>query len=158
MCQLYSQAVLDNSSHIPILMAEDDEDDVLFATRAFKQAKLLNPLYIVENGQELIDYLLGHEVYKDRSKYPLPGLILLDLNMPIKNGFEALTEIKETESIKHIPIVVLTSSPADLDILKSYRGGVSGYIKKPISIDQLIGVLQSLGKYWFEIVELPKVV
>jgi CheY-like chemotaxis protein len=102
-----------------------------------------------------MDYLSHRGKFEDQAANPRPGLILLDLNMPRKDGREALEEIKADPHLQMIPIVVLTTSQAEEDILRSYNLGVSGYITKPVKFDDLIAVMQALGKYWFEIVELP---
>lgn len=138
-----------------ILMAEDDPDDRMLSLEALEEAHLANEIHFVENGEELMDYLKHRGKYKDAENSPRPGLILLDLNMPKKDGREALEEIKADPSLRMIPIVVLTTSKAEEDILRSYNLGVSGYITKPVGFEELISVMKTLGKYWFEIVELP---
>ncbi|HEY3344357.1 MAG TPA: response regulator [Anaerolineaceae bacterium] len=140
---------------ITILMADDDPDDRLLCQDALGEAHLANDLHFVEDGEQLMDYLRNQGAYTDRNEYPRPGLILLDLNMPRKDGREALSEIKSTPALRRIPVVVLTTSKAEEDILRSYDLGVSGYITKPVTFDQLIDAMRTLGKYWFEIVELP---
>ncbi len=140
---------------ILILMAEDDPDDRLLSQDALREAHLTNDLSFVENGEDLVDYLSHKGKFADSSKYPRPGLILLDLNMPKKDGREALKEIKSDPDLRHIPVIVLTTSKAEEDILRSYDLGVSGYITKPVRFEELISVMKILGKYWFEIVELP---
>lgn len=140
---------------VVILMAEDDADDRLLSKEALDEAHLANDLYFVEDGEELVDYLMRKGKYTDTSQAPRPGLILLDLNMPRKDGREALKEIKENADLRCIPVVVLTTSKAEEDILRSYELGVSGYITKPVTMEGLIGVMKALGRYWFEIVELP---
>lgn len=141
---------------VVILMAEDDPDDRLLSMEALEEAHLVNDLYFVENGEELMDYLNRRGKFQDEKQSPRPGLILLDLNMPRKDGREALEEIKADANLRTIPIVVLTTSKAEEDILRSYDLGVSGYITKPVNFDELISVMKTLGKYWFEIVELPR--
>lgn len=140
---------------ITILMADDDEEDRMLASDALEEAKLMNPLGFVEDGEELMQYLRGDGEYADREKYPLPGLILLDLNMPRKDGREALREIKENPDLRTIPVVVMTTSRAEEDIVKSYHLGVSGYITKPVSFEGLVNIMKALSLYWFEIVKLP---
>jgi CheY-like chemotaxis protein len=140
---------------VVILMADDDEDDRLMAKEAFAEVKLLNDFHTVEDGEELMDYLRRKGNYADPKFSPRPGLILLDLNMPKKDGREALKEIKSDPSLRHIPIVVLTTSKAEEDILRSYDLGVNSFIIKPVTFDQLIDIMKTLTKYWFEIVELP---
>jgi CheY-like chemotaxis protein len=140
---------------IAILMADDDEDDILLTQKALQKGKLLNPLYSVQDGEELLDYLLHRGNYSDPEKAPRPGIILLDLNMPKKDGREALREIKMHEKLRDIPIVVFTTSKAEEDIYRTYVLGVSSFITKPVTFEALIDVMQTLGKYWFEIVTLP---
>ncbi len=140
---------------ITILMAEDDPDDRLLTEEAFSEALLANDLRFVEDGEELMDYLYRRGKYADASNSPHPGLILLDLNMPRKDGREALEEIKADPNLRRIPIVVLTTSKAEEDILRTYDLGVSGFITKPVQFESLVEVVKVLGKYWFEIVELP---
>lgn len=140
---------------IVILMADDDEDDILLTQRALAKGKLLNTLYSVRDGEELMDYLLRQGAYSDPDTSPRPGIILLDLNMPKKDGREALREIKSRPELREIPIVVFTTSKAEEDIYRTYRLGVNSFITKPVTFDNLIEVMQALGRYWFEIVTLP---
>ena len=140
---------------IVILMADDDEDDILLTQKALNQGKLLNKLYCVRDGEELLDYLFHRGAYTDGAEAPRPGVILLDLNMPKKDGREALKEIKAHPDVKDIPIVVFTTSKAEEDIYRSYRLGVNSFITKPVTFERLVEVMQMLGKYWFEIVTLP---
>ena len=140
---------------IVILMADDDDDDVLLTQKALKQGKLLNELHCVKDGEELLDYLLHRGAYENATEAPRPGVILLDLNMPRKDGREALKEIKSNADLKDIPIVVFTTSKAEEDIYRSYKLGVNSFITKPVTFERLIEVMQMLGKYWFEIVTLP---
>lgn len=140
---------------IVILMAEDDPDDRLLSKDALEAAHLANSLHFVEDGEQLMSYLKHEGDYASTDDAPAPGLILLDLNMPRKDGREALVEIKADPSLRCIPVVVLTTSKAEEDILRSYELGVSGYVTKPVNFDDLIAVMKAIGKYWFEIVELP---
>lgn len=139
-----------------ILMAEDDPDDRLLAREALAESRLVNPLVTVNDGQELMDYLQRHGKYEDPELSPRPGIILLDLNMPRKDGRQALAEIKKEPSLRSIPIVVLTTSAAEEDVLRSYDLGASSYITKPVTFEALVRVMSSLRRYWFEIVELPE--
>ncbi len=140
---------------IAILMADDDADDQMLAREALAEARLANSLYFVKDGQDLMDYLHNRGEYAEQPS-PRPGLILLDLNMPKKDGREALKEIKADPDLRRIPVVVLTTSDAEEDIFRTYELGVNSYIKKPVTFDGLVDVMKSLGKYWFEIVELPR--
>jgi CheY-like chemotaxis protein len=142
---------------ITILMADDDADDRRLTQEAFEEARLINDLRFVENGEQLIEYLRKEGAYAPPAEAPRPGLILLDLNMPRKDGRTVLKEIKSDPALRQIPVVVLTTSKADEDIYKSYDLGVNSYIVKPVTFEALVDILQTLEKYWFEIVELPPV-
>ncbi len=140
---------------ITILVAEDDEDDRLLMQEALAENRLANDLHFVNDGEELMDYLLHRGNYGDPTNAPHPSLILLDLNMPRKDGREALKEIKTNPNLRKIPIVVLTTSQAEEDILRTYDLGVSSFISKPVGFESMVQIMKTLGKYWFEIVELP---
>ena len=140
---------------IIILMADDDDDDYLLTKKALKESKVLNTLVRVSDGQELIDYLKHGGKYAE-SKPERPGIILLDLNMPRKDGREALKEVKSDDRLKEIPIVVFTTSQAEEDVLKTYQIGVNSFITKPVTFDNLLKVMRTLERYWLEIVKLPK--
>jgi CheY-like chemotaxis protein len=137
---------------ISILMADDDADDRLLAKDALAECGLPGELHFVENGEELLDYLHRRGDY---AKVPRPGLILLDLNMPKKDGREALREIKTNPDLRKIPVVVLTTSQADTDIAQIYDLGANSFITKPVTFDSLVKVMKILGDYWCDIVELP---
>ena len=140
---------------ITILMAEDDPDDRLLTKLALEESRLINDLRFVEDGEELLNYLYQREKYSDPDAAPRPGLILLDLNMPRKDGREALQEIKADPNLRRIPVVVLTTSKTDQDILRTYDLGANSFIAKPVTFDSLVEVMKILGAYWLEIVELP---
>ncbi|MHB2150691.1 response regulator [Calditrichota bacterium LG25] len=140
---------------ITILMAEDDKDDQLLVRDSFDECHLVNELLFVEDGQQLIDYLKRRPPYNDEEKTPFPDIILLDLNMPRKDGREALEEIKRDPKLKHIPVIVLTTSKAEEDILRTYKLGAAGFISKPVTFNNLVKVVQTLSDYWFQIVKLP---
>lgn len=144
-----------DKSAIVILMADDDDDDFLLTQKALKQSKLLNKLCRVKDGEELLEYLHQTGRYQDVEDCGRPGVILLDLNMPRKDGREALKEIKADPNLRDIPIVIFTTSKAEEDVYKSYKLGVNSFITKPVTFDSLIQVMTALGRYWFEIVELP---
>ena len=146
---------LAQTSPVPILMADDDDDDRLLARDAFTESSLNNPLFFVEDGEELLDYLYHRGRYTRKEQFPLPGLILLDLNMPRKDGREALKEIKSDPNLQRIPIVILTTSKQQEDIIRSYSLGVSSFISKPVTFEKLVEVIQCIGQYWLEIVALP---
>ncbi len=140
---------------ISILMADDDEDDRMMTKEALEEARLANDLRFVMDGEELLDYLYRRGKYTDPADSPRPGLILLDLNMPKKDGREALKEIKADPNLKRIPIVVMTTSQAEVDIYRSYDLGVNSFITKPVSFEGLVYVVTMLARYWFQIVQLP---
>jgi len=140
---------------IVILMADDDADDRLLAKDALTECGSIGELQFVENGEELVDYLLRRGKFADRANSVLPGLILLDLNMPKKDGREALREIKADPQLRQIPVVVLTTSKADTDIGRVYDLGANSFIAKPVSFDSLVDVMKTICRYWFDIVELP---
>jgi CheY-like chemotaxis protein len=140
---------------ITILMADDDADDRQLTREALEDARLINDMRFVEHGEELFDYLRRQGKYAPPADAPRPGLILLDLNMPKKDGRAVLKEIKQDPDLRTIPVVVLTTSKSDEDIYRSYDLGVNSYIVKPVTFEALVDVLVTLEKYWFEIVELP---
>ncbi|MEB3338393.1 MAG: response regulator [Leptolyngbyaceae bacterium] len=140
---------------ITILVADDDPDDRLMTREALEENRLANDLHFVENGEELMDYLLHRGQYTDPKSAPRPGLLLLDLNMPKKDGREALQEIRAHAQLRQIPVVILTTSQAEEDIYRSYDLGSNSFITKPVSFQALVSIMKVLGNYWFEIVELP---
>jgi CheY-like chemotaxis protein len=140
---------------IEILIADDDAEDTMLIRDALKESRLKNGIQSVEDGEELMQYLRNEGKYSDKKKYPTPGIILLDLNMPKMDGREALKEIKADKNLRSIPIVILTTSKAEEDILKTYNLGVSSFITKPVKFSTMVDVMKTLNKYWFEIVELP---
>ena len=140
---------------ITILLADDDPDDRKLTQDAFVENRLVNVLHCVEDGEELMEYLRRQGRYVDQKDAPLPGLILLDLNMPRKDGREALKEIKADPELRRIPIVVLTTSKAEEDILRTYDLGVNSYVTKPVTFKSLVELIKVLGRYWVEVVELP---
>jgi CheY-like chemotaxis protein len=140
---------------ITILMADDDPDDRQLTKEALIEGRLINDIRFVENGEEMMDYLRKQGKFAAPAEAPRPGLILLDLNMPRKDGRTVLKEIKGDPALRTIPVVVLTTSKADEDVYRSYDLGVNSYIVKPVTFEALVDILQTLEKYWFEIVELP---
>lgn len=136
-------------------MADDDPEDRQLTKEAFDESRLKNDLRFVENGEELLDYLNRRGKFTDPTTSPRPGLILLDLNMPLKDGREALQEMKADPRFKSIRVVVMTTSQADADIAHSYNLSASSYITKPVTFENLLEVIRVLGKYWLEIVQLP---
>lgn len=144
-----------NGERITILMADDDPDDRLLVQDAFEEVHLNNQFAYVEDGIELLDYLNRRGAYAHLAGTPLPGLILLDLNMPKKDGREALKEIKADPVLRSIPIVILTTSSAEEDILRTYDLGANSFIVKPVTFDKLVDIIRRVTNYWFEIVRLP---
>ena len=150
-----STAANDDAKSIMILMADDDADDRLMAKEALEEARVANELCFVEDGEELMDYLYRRGKFTDSACAPHPGLILLDLNMPKKDGREALKEIKKDPDLRQIPIVILTTSRSEEDVYRTYDLGVNSFITKPVTFDGLVSVMKALAMYWFEIVKLP---
>lgn len=145
----------ERSNPIIILMADDDDDDRFFTQEALAENRVVNDLYCVEDGEDLMDYLYQRGKYSEPGLAPRPTLILLDLNMPRKDGREALKEIKTDPNLRSIPVVVLTTSKAEEDILKTYDLGASSFITKPVDFQSMVHIMKTLGEYWFEIVHLP---
>ncbi len=133
---------------VPIVLAEDDPDDQAFAREALEASRLANPMHVVGDGVELLEYL--------RAADRRPGLILLDIKMPRMDGLEALAAIREDSALRTLPVVMLTTSNADEDIARSYDLGVNSYIRKPVTFQGLVEAIKDLGRYWFELVELPR--
>jgi CheY-like chemotaxis protein len=148
---------MDNTKYKPVtvLMADDDPDDRLLTQEAWEENRIDNHLDFVEDGEQLMDYLYHRGQYAHLPDDHLPGLILLDLNMPKKDGREALKDIKSDPTLRRIPIVVLTTSKAEEDILRTYNLGVNSFITKPVTFEGLVEVVKTLSRYWFQIVELP---
>ena len=140
---------------INILMADDDEDDRLLTLDALKESRVLNNLYCVEDGVELLEYLRREGKFADPKDSPRPSLILLDLNMPRMDGREALQEIKTDPALRGIPVVILTTSKEEEDMLRGYDLGCASYITKPVNFEGLVDLMRTLGRYWIEFVELP---
>jgi CheY-like chemotaxis protein len=140
---------------INILVADDDSDDRLLTKEAFQENRLKNPIFFVEDGEQLMNFLKHRNGYNAQNA-PRPGLILLDLNMPKLDGREALAEIKSDPKLKSIPVIILTTSKREEDIIKSYDLGVNSFITKPVSFNDLVEVTARIKNYWFELVKLPK--
>jgi CheY-like chemotaxis protein len=144
----------ENADPVVILMADDDADDRMLARDAMIESRLANPFVVVEDGQELMDYL--HRVGKYATcDAPRPGLILLDLNMPRMDGREALRAIKSDPELRCIPVVILTTSKTEEDVLRSYDLGANSFITKPVTFERLVEIVSALGLYWLNIVQLP---
>jgi len=141
---------------ITILVCDDDADDRQLIQRALDAARISNDVHFAVDGVDLLDYVHQRGAYAgETGKAPRPGLILLDLNMPKMDGRDALREIKQDPSLSDIPVVVLTESTLEEDVIRSYKVGVNAFIKKPVTFDGLVDTMKILGRYWLEIVELP---
>ncbi len=138
-----------------ILVADDDADDRLMTKEALEENRLKNEIRFVVDGEDLMDYLYCRGKYSEEGSAPRPGIILLDLNMPKKDGREALGEIKSDPSLRQIPVIVLTTSSAEEDVFRTYDLGVNSFITKPVSFSSFADVMKSLTRYWFEVVEMP---
>ena len=148
----------DNAKAVVILLADDDADDREMTRKALAKNRLVNEVYEVVDGEELLDFLRHRGRYAPPALSPRPGLILLDLNMPKKDGREALAEIKADPALRRIPVVVMTTSKAEEDIVRMYDLGSNSFISKPITLAALVDVMIVLGQYWFQIVTLPEAV
>ncbi len=140
---------------VTILLADDDEEDRELTREALQDARLANDMKFVSDGQDLMDYLRHEGRFTGSEDAPRPGIILLDLNMPKKDGREALQEIRADKSLRRIPVVVLTTSDDEQDVVRSYDLGVSSFITKPVTFAGLVEVMRTWRHYWLEIVELP---
>lgn len=138
-----------------ILLAEDDENDVFFMERAFEQANIANPLIRVKDGEDAISYLKGEGAFADRGKHPLPYLMLMDLKMPRKNGFEVIQWVRQQPELKRLPLVVLTSSREDPDVNRAYELGANTYLVKPVKFEGLVEMMKALNLYWLILAEKP---
>jgi CheY-like chemotaxis protein len=145
----------DHGRPIVILLADDDEEDRMLTADALAESRVVNDFRFVQDGDELLDYLYHRGQYTDPASAPTPGLILLDLNMPRKDGREALREIKVDPDLRRIPVIILTTSKAEEDIYRTYDLGANSFITKPVSFEGLVSVMRDIGRYWIEIVELP---
>jgi CheY-like chemotaxis protein len=146
-----------DATAITILMADDDEDDRVLTADALRRSRLVNDMRFAVDGDDLMQYLRGEGAYGPGGiAAPRPGLILLDLNMPKKDGREALAEIKGDPELRRIPVVVLTTSKAEEDIFRTYDLGVNSFVSKPVTFEELARVMAALACYWFELVELPE--
>ena len=144
------------SEPVRILLAEDDDDDFMLTAQALKDNRLVNRVYRVKDGIELLQYLNRRGDFENPELSPAPSLILLDLNMPRMDGREALREIKSNAGLRRYPVVVLTTSRAQEDIVRAYDLGVNSFISKPVSFHGLVEAVRVLGRYWFEVVDLPE--
>ena len=144
-----------NSIPLNILLVEDSEPDVLITKRAFNNARFKNNLYIVNNGQECLDFVRREGVYQGKEKFPRPDIILLDINMPKIDGLGVLAILKKDEEYKSIPIIMLTCSKNQEDIMRSYANGANGFIQKPVEYEDFVKVIDSFNVYWHVLNKLP---
>lgn len=133
-----------------ILLVEDEPSDSLLIQRAFKSNNVENPIIHLKDGQQALDYLLGEEIYSDREQFPIPGLILLDLNLPKVKGLKVLDKIKKTPILKRIPTIVLSASDQSSDINQAYDSGANGYITKPVTYSALNELVRDLNSFWLQ--------
>ncbi len=140
-----------------ILLVEDDPNDIFLIERAFRRANLNHPIHVVKDGDEAVMYLEGQGSYKEREKYPLPALILLDLKLPRRSGLEVLEWLKQQPLLKRIPVVVLTSSRENVDVDRAYDMGVNSYLIKPVAFNALQEMMQALNSYWLQFNHYPSV-
>src|SRR5688572_31767607 len=145
------------AEHPVILLAEDSEDHVFIFRRAVRQAGLATPLYVVPDGEEVIKYMEGAGKYRNRSEYPLPDLLLLDLKMPRKNGFEVLKWIREQPSMATLRVVVLTTSDRIQDVNEAYRLGANSFLVKPLEFAEFQNMLIALHQYWLTLSKTPEI-
>jgi len=146
-----------NTKSITILMADDDDDDRLMTHDALVESRVLNTFKMVCDGVELLEYLRHEGAYTDKVSAPRPDIILLDLNMPRMDGREALQVIKSDPKLRSIPVVILTTSQEEEDKIKGYDLGAASYISKPVTFEDLVELMEALGRYWIEFVEFPYV-
>tara|TARA_R110002072_G_scaffold302999_1_gene490985 strand:- start:2337 stop:2795 length:459 start_codon:yes stop_codon:yes gene_type:complete len=139
----------------PILIVEDLQPDARLIARSMKKARIINPLQFVTDGQQAIEYLSGEGNYSDRNTHPLPVLVLLDLKLPKRDGFEVLEWTRQQEGLKRLPIVVLTSSSRSPDVNRAYDLGANSYLVKPVEGDALVDMFRQLDTYWLILNESP---
>lgn len=147
-----------NEEQTTILLADDDPNDVFLMQRAFKRAGYRNPLQVVPNGEEAVHYLSGDGIFRDRSFFPLPALVLLDLKMPRKSGLEVLSWIRSQPSgIRRVPVIVLTSSKQPVDVNQAYQLGANSYLVKPVTFERLLELVRGLNSYWMGLCQRPNI-
>ena len=145
------------AQHHSILLVEDNPDDVLFLTRAARHAEISTGFHVASDGQEAIDYLSGAGKFSDKTKYPMPSLVLLDLKLPCKSGLEVLKWIRENQSLKPLPVIMLTTSAENSDVERSYRMGANAYLVKPANMNELTAILKSLKTFWLDHNLMPQI-
>jgi two-component system, chemotaxis family, response regulator Rcp1 len=141
--------------HVNILLVEDNEGDIVLTKEAFMEAKLKNEIAVVKDGEQALDYLHRRELYENDNKWILPDLILLDINLPKISGLEVLSEIKRHQHLKRIPVIMLTTSESETDILASYQHHANCYITKPVDLARFLEVVRTIENFWISIVKLP---
>jgi CheY-like chemotaxis protein len=144
-----------NSSCFTILLVEDDADDALLIQRAFRKAQIANPIQAVSDGDAAVAYLSGAEPYGDRRQFPLPVLILLDLKLPRRSGFEVLEWLRSQPGLKRTPVLVLTSSKETVDVNRAYELGANSYLLKPVTFEALQEIMRTINLYWLVFSEMP---
>ncbi len=146
-----------SAARLPILLVEDDAEDVEITRRAFRKANIRNPLYVVRDGAEAMEFLRHTGRHSDGAKAPRPALVLLDLNLPRMNGRDVLAKVKGDPQLRRIPVVVLTTSAADTDVATCYDRGANSYITKPLDFGEFLRVVTTIGSYWLETVQIPDI-
>jgi CheY-like chemotaxis protein len=147
---------LDHTPNQPILLVEDSPEDFETTRRAFRKSGLKNPILLCSDGDEALDFLHRRGRFADPAKSPRPGIILLDLNLPGTDGRQVLEEIKSTDALKQIPVIVLTTSSDERDVSACYRAGANSYVQKPVDLEGFLRAIERLNDYWFEVVILPR--
>jgi CheY-like chemotaxis protein len=145
-----------NAGAYPILLVEDSPDDALLIQRAFRKANLANPVQLVRDGEEAVAYLSGAPPYEDRSRFPLPVFMLLDLKLPRRSGLEVLAWLRQESALKRLPVVVLTSSRESVDVNRAYDLGVNSYLTKPVGFEALLEMVKNVNLYWLVLNEHPE--
>ncbi|MFN7138577.1 MAG: response regulator [Limisphaerales bacterium] len=146
-----------NAAHTTILLADDDQNDIFLMQRAFKKVALSNTLQVVRNGDEVVAYLSGEGEYQDRTRFPFPALVILDLKMPRKSGLEVLAWIRaQNTPVRRVPVVVLTSSKQPCDVNTAYDLGVNSYMVKPVTFEHLTELVRSMGHFWLSLSQRPE--
>ena len=144
-----------SNDYLPILLVEDEPNDVFFLKHAFEQADIQNPLQVVEDGQKAIDYLGGNGNYSDRDRFPFPALVLLDLKLPIRMGLEVLRWLQSQPSLAALIVVILSSANNPRDVEEAYRLGARSYLVKPASVKERLKMAEAIKAYWLELNEFP---
>lgn len=144
-----------NARAFPILLVEDSPDDALLIQRAFRKANLANPVQLVRDGEEAVAYLSGASPYEDRTRFPLPVFMLLDLKLPRRSGLEVLAWVRQESVVKRLPVVVLTSSRESVDVNRAYDLGVNSYLTKPVGFEALLEMVKNVNLYWLVLNEHP---